>query len=607
ESIREFTEEEDGEDKTSWLDKIWEICSQSSSNTFTITADDVTHLCMIGKGGFGEAILVRHVEDKRGGEFVLKRMENDGSAPTVGDAYKKEFQKQMKLYNNPNCFHRIPQPICLFDDLDDDNCGIYGFCMEFCQGGSISEFSEKWCRCAGGSEDSISDCDTDYIRSRVNPMDLDPLRVSALCVGMIECLAEVMRANKKLMHRDVKPDNFLVRVDSEGECGIVLADLGFTEICGASSSTMRSRSSRSKPTAEEEDDSARIICGTFVYNSLEALLSAKYSRKSDGYALAMSMLALFICDHPFMTREDVRDIRDPIILVQTLCDIIQKDPPHLSDSPLFQSLRDIESGKYEEIYDILNEVFEGLTKIDRVERLSVRKAHDLVKPIKHLLPKIGQGWTCPKIDEIIQSRIDQFGEMTVSGTIENCDIDSEDHVSLREGSLKIHHDIADKMHSERNSSPSLPHSDSESYSSSSPRDEISIEIREKKSRELRRREEEEERERRREREKREKEIRREEKRKRKERKKQEEDRKRLEDLKQIQILKEQKELDSAIRKKKKRKRELAEKKRKKEEEERKRREEEAKNTHNDESSDSSHDSRFILSSENEYASDDFTP
>ncbi|GKT35357.1 hypothetical protein ADUPG1_008532, partial [Aduncisulcus paluster] len=176
ESIREFTEEEDGEDKTSWLDKIWEICSQSSSNTFTITADDVTHLCMIGKGGFGEAILVRHVEDKRGGEFVLKRMENDGSAPTVGDAYKKEFQKQMKLYNNPNCFHRIPQPICLFDDLDDDNCGIYGFCMEFCQGGSISEFSEKWCRCAGGSEDSISDCDTDYIRSRVNPMDLDPLR-----------------------------------------------------------------------------------------------------------------------------------------------------------------------------------------------------------------------------------------------------------------------------------------------------------------------------------------------------------------------------------------------------------------------------------------------
>ncbi|GKT13114.1 hypothetical protein ADUPG1_010190 [Aduncisulcus paluster] len=53
----------------------------------------------------------------------------------------------------------------------------------------------------------------------------------------------------------------------------------------------------------------------------------------------------------------------------------------------------------------MNEIFEGLTKIDIDERMSVHEACKKVQSIKPLLPKIGEGWECPSIDDIVKAQL----------------------------------------------------------------------------------------------------------------------------------------------------------------------------------------------------------
>ncbi|GKT24899.1 hypothetical protein ADUPG1_012876 [Aduncisulcus paluster] len=165
---------------------------------------------------------------------------------------RKEFKMQLKLFNNPKCFNRIPRPLYILDLLDANFKGSFGFIMEFCVGGSVSAFAKTWCadsKYYSVSLDSSSDDDSesDSIAAVVDSsipfdiMTLNPLKVAALCVGMIECLDDVFTAKKFLVHRDIKPDNFLVRVDpKDNECTVVLADLGFAQIQDSISSFSRS-------------------------------------------------------------------------------------------------------------------------------------------------------------------------------------------------------------------------------------------------------------------------------------------------------------------------------------------------------------------------------
>ncbi|GKT31711.1 hypothetical protein ADUPG1_006082 [Aduncisulcus paluster] len=364
------------------------------------------------------------------------------SALCVGmiECLDDEFKMQLKLFTNPKCFNRIPRPLYILDLLDADMKGEYGFIMEYCAGGSVKDFARSWCDDgkyvsdigdADDSEDSDSSCisdsdsKSDIGTTRFDPMTLNPVKVSALCVGMIECLDDVFRAKKSLVHRDVKPDNFLVRVDHDSKkCIIVLSDLGLAKIQDSiSSSLYSSTASNFAPYStilsgkEDNPSKQKGKCGTLVYNSYETLLDGTQTQKSDGYSLGMSILSLFLCEQPFTSlpifREVYRKVRmgeaDDFDIMKLLKRLMENDMcPRLSRSPLFKSLLTIEDGKYQAVHACLNEIFTRLTKLDEDERMSIHEAFEKVQSIKYLLPKIGEGFKCPPIEDIVKRQLAKF-------------------------------------------------------------------------------------------------------------------------------------------------------------------------------------------------------
>ncbi|GKT34419.1 hypothetical protein ADUPG1_007775 [Aduncisulcus paluster] len=425
-------------------------------DSFTITSSaTITPQCIIGHGGFGEVLLVK--VDGIPIPCVLKKMLSIADKKVVKDC-RKEFKMQRKLFNNPKCFNRIPRPLYILDLLDANMKGVYGFLMEFCSGGSVKDFARSWCvdgkymredDVADDSEDSdsscISDSDSknDIDTTHFDPMRLNPVKACSLCVGMIECLDDVFRAKKSLVHRDVKPDNFLVRVDpKDGECTVVLSDLGMVQVLDSITSSVTSKSyiPSSSSTKQEKrlSQPKPSACGTIVYNSYETLCEGKQTQKSDGYSLGMSILALFLYKQPFVSLPIFKEVykkvhigkASNIDILKVLIDVMENNMcPRLSRSPLFKTLLTIEDGKYKLVHEVLNEVFTDLTKIDEDERMSVHEARKKVQSIKDLLPQIGEGFECPSIEDIVKRQLAKYESGCIEEEMQDTEKQKQDSES----------------------------------------------------------------------------------------------------------------------------------------------------------------------------------
>ncbi|GKT22964.1 hypothetical protein ADUPG1_012281 [Aduncisulcus paluster] len=330
------------------------ILPKHDSLTLT-SASTITPQCIIGRGTFGEVLLVK----VNGLPFpcVLKKILRVADKKVVKGC-RKEFKVQLKLFTNPKCFNHIPRPLYILDLLDADFHGVYGFLMEFCVGGSVSSFAKSWC--AAGKYVSVDD---------------------------------VFRAERSLVHRDVKPDNFLVRIGpKDGECTVVLSDLGMVRILDSISSSASSKSAAEPIRGEKKEknpkhDKSR--CGTLVYNSYETLLNGTQTQKSDAYSLGMSILSLFLCEQPFVSLPLVREVNRKV---------------NLGRADDIDVIKVLIHGKYKTVNEVFNEVFTGLIQRDEDARMSVHDARKKVQTIKSLLPEIGEGFEYPSIDGIIKEQ-----------------------------------------------------------------------------------------------------------------------------------------------------------------------------------------------------------
>ncbi|GKT34786.1 hypothetical protein ADUPG1_008076 [Aduncisulcus paluster] len=254
------------------------------NDSLTLTSEStLPSQCIIGSGGFGEVLLVQ--VDGIPFSCVLKKMFYYDADEKLVKYCRRDFKMQLELYNNPKCFNRITRPIYILDLMDSNMKGVYGFIMEFCLGGNVKDFARSWCSqgkyacyvresTMGGTEsDSTavihdhgdgndgdeddsdgreeelhsdsesygsgdSDKNSDHSesssssssRQSMRPVDLtllDPLRICALCADIIQCVSDILKAKPDLIHRNIKPNNFLIRVDSTSkECTVVLDGIG---------------------------------------------------------------------------------------------------------------------------------------------------------------------------------------------------------------------------------------------------------------------------------------------------------------------------------------------------------------------------------------------
>ncbi|GKT36586.1 hypothetical protein ADUPG1_009523 [Aduncisulcus paluster] len=370
-----------------------------------LTSSDITSIRILGRGGFGEVHLVQiHGVDEY---CVLKKMLQSNDIETMSNCVK-EFRHQQKLFMNPKCYKRIPRPMYVLNSFStDSDVGSFGFIMEYCAGGSVDSFAKRWCVHEGVSallklEDhseklTSTDDSDDTDRSDEDDITMyDPIRLAALCVGCVECLDDVFSAKRSLVHRDIKPQNFLVRTDAEGkEMSIVLGDLGLAKIQNeaSASGSLFINSSSSFSSDGSKGKLAPTWCGTFVFNSYEALKEGFHSQLSDAHSLGMTILALFSHELPLIHHPYLKGISEQCQFIDALVKIHERGSlPSLARYPSFEALKHICGGKYKPVATCLQEVYEGLTKRDESQRMTVKLAHEKLKFVKHLLPKIGEGY-----------------------------------------------------------------------------------------------------------------------------------------------------------------------------------------------------------------------
>lgn len=214
----------------------------------------------VGKGSFGEAILVRSKAD--GKRYIVKAIESATMTPKE----KRDVQNEIRILSAVN----HPNIIRYLEHFEDGT--LIFIAMEYADGGDLGQRLK---------ERKKSD----------SPEPFDPKLIMFLFLQI--CMAIKFLHDKRILHRDLKTANVFLTSKNV----VKLGDFGISTVL---QNTMAC---------------AKTVCGTPYYFSPELCQSKPYNNKSDVWSLGVILYEMCTLNRPFNAKS-LRDLLKKILVGQ---------------------------------------------------------------------------------------------------------------------------------------------------------------------------------------------------------------------------------------------------------------------------------------------------
>ena len=243
-------------------DKILGLFNRANKGEGNLRAiQGYTLIKQLGEGGFGKVYLARH--DKTGELVALKVMlPKVATRPEMVNLFLREV-KNAQMLRHPNLVQ-----------LKDYCCaeGLFFFTMEYCSGGTIGNAMKKF----GGKL---------------------PLKIAIPTILQVLDGLHYAHTEKRLIHRDIKPDNIFISFTEKEEVIVKLGDYGLAkafDMAGLSGQTMTGSA-----------------MGTPVFMPRQQVLNFKYAKPD------IDIWAVAACFYNMLTGQYPRDFigADPFIAI----------------------------------------------------------------------------------------------------------------------------------------------------------------------------------------------------------------------------------------------------------------------------------------------------
>ena len=201
---------------------------------------------LIGKGAYGEVYLVKH--NITGTIRAMKVIAKNNEEEQLTDE---------EILNEINILKKIDHPNIVKILEFYSNKSKYYLILEFCEGGNLYEFLD---------ENKLSEFQVIYIMFQI-------LSAMNYCHNM------------NILHRDLKPDNILIKKSENGLCRVKICDFGTSYIF-------------------KKGEKQKEAIGTLNYMAPE-VLKEKYNQKCDLWSCGVIMYILLTGRKPFVGRDDI--------------------------------------------------------------------------------------------------------------------------------------------------------------------------------------------------------------------------------------------------------------------------------------------------------------
>lgn len=253
----------------------------------------------LGRGAMGVVRKVTRISD--GEIFALKTIPKvgpislEGQSPT--DQAKAAWERKVRDEVNLHFALSASLDIVTMHDAFEDEAGVH-LLIDMCDGGDLLSGASG----AHTTEDDDNKVTKPYVSEDEEDASVVPDKgehwtpfSEATAAPMIRSMLRALAACHEhgVVHRDVKPSNFLFMRDADGARRLKLSDFG-----------LAARISRRGDTLTEH-------CGTYAYLSPEMARKRPYDFKVDSWAAGVVAYMLLAGEPPFADWDAIREGREP--------------------------------------------------------------------------------------------------------------------------------------------------------------------------------------------------------------------------------------------------------------------------------------------------------